>query len=158
MHNEPGGASFDIKGILKAQCNRSPMLFIDRVCNCVPGQSATSEKNFTYNEWFFPTHYEDDPNVPGFVLVESLVQSFLMTFLSLPEHFGSRTSFLTIKETQFRRRVVPGDRLVIESTLISLKRGIATGTSIGRVDGELAVSTDVTIGLPKILEKYKPKT
>ena len=30
----------------------------------------------------FPAHYEDEPNVPGFIQVESLVQTFIMTFLS----------------------------------------------------------------------------
>lgn len=157
MDNQPGGSSFDITGILKAQCNRYPMLFIDRVTECVPGERAVSEKNFTFNEWFFPPHFKDDPNVPGFVLVESLVQAFLMTFLSMPEYFGSRTNFLEIRQTTFRRKIVPGDKLVIESTLKSLKRGIAVGESVGRVDSALAVSAEFAIGLPKVLEKFKPK-
>ncbi|MEM1020798.1 MAG: 3-hydroxyacyl-ACP dehydratase FabZ family protein [Pseudomonadota bacterium] len=148
---------FDIKGILKAQCNRFPMLFIDKVTDCIPGERAVAQKNFTYNEWFFPPHYEDDPNVPGFVLVESLVQAFLMTFLSLPEHFGSRTNFLEIKNTAFRRRVVPGDTLVITATLTSFKRGVARGEAVGRIDGALAVSGEFVVGLPSILDKFKPQ-
>ncbi|MEM6683992.1 MAG: 3-hydroxyacyl-ACP dehydratase FabZ family protein [Pseudomonadota bacterium] len=150
--------SFDITQVLAAQCNRYPMLFIDKVVECEPGASALCQKNYTYNEWFFPPHYEDDPNVPGFVLVESLVQSFLMTFLSLPEHHGSRTNFLEVKNTAFRRRVVPGDIMLIESTLNSFKRGVARGTSVGRIDGELAVSGEFSVGLPAILDKFKPKS
>ncbi|MEM7568857.1 MAG: 3-hydroxyacyl-ACP dehydratase FabZ family protein [Pseudomonadota bacterium] len=148
--------AFDTAAILKAQCNRYPMLFIDKVLDCTPGERATAQKNFTYNEWFFPPHYEDDPNVPGFVLVESLVQAFLMTFLSLPEHHGSKTNFLEIKDTSFRRRVVPGDTMIIEAELTSFKRGIARGQAVGRVDGELTVSGAFTVGLPHILSKFKP--
>ena len=77
---------FDIKGIQECQQNRYPQLFIDSITDVVPGKSAKGFKNFTYNEWFFPAHFEGDPNVPGFVQIESLVQVFLMTF-SLKVHF-----------------------------------------------------------------------
>ena len=145
-----------ISEILMMQANRYPNLFIDRVIDHVPGKSSKCLKNFTYNEWFFPEHYYDDPNVPGFVLIECLVQSFLMTFLTLEEYRGSRTNFIDVKNVSFRRKIVPGDSLTITCELKSLKRGLANGSAIGYVDGEFACEGDFTVSLPHIMEKYRP--
>lgn len=148
--------SFDIKEILSLQANKYPMLYIDRVVSCVPGNSATCIKNFSYNEWFFPTHYDDDPNVPGFVLIESMVQSFLISFLSIGKYQGMRTNFLDVKHATFRRRIVPGDVLTITSNLLSFKRGVAKGNSKGFVEDDLACSAEFVVGLPKVMKLYRP--
>ena len=59
----------DAYAIQQYQQNRYPLLFVDEIEEAVPGQSARGYKNFTYNEWFFPAHFEDEPNVPGFVQI-----------------------------------------------------------------------------------------
>ena len=70
--------NLDIPGIKACQQNRHPVLFIDKIVDTTPGEEANSIKCFSYNEWFFPAHFEDDPNVPGFVQIETLTQVFLM--------------------------------------------------------------------------------
>ncbi len=142
--------------ILKSQRNRYPLLFVDRILNVQPGVSAIGKKNFTYNEWFFPAHYEDDPNVPGFILIEALVQTFIMTFLSLPEYKGNKTSFLDMDGVKFRKRVIPGDTLKINAELESLKRGIAKGSAEGFVEDRLAVCANFVVAIPSELEKFQP--
>ena len=47
--------SFDIMQIQECQRNRYPLLFIDKVIEAVPGKYAKAIKNFTFNEWFFPS-------------------------------------------------------------------------------------------------------
>ena len=69
----------------------------------------------------FPSHFEDDPNVPGFIQIESLVQTFIMTFLSLDELKGNTTNFLKINNAIFKRKVLPGDVTTIFAELKSLK-------------------------------------
>ena len=147
----------DVTEIQRFQCNRPPMLFVDRILEAIPGVSAVGMKNFTYNEWFFPEHYPDDPNVPGFVLVEAMVQVLLMTFLTIPEHTGERTNFVKINEVSFRKKVIPGDQLLMTATLQKFKRGIATGDVLASVEGEPKVEGVFTVALPKILETFKPK-
>jgi 3-hydroxyacyl-[acyl-carrier-protein] dehydratase len=142
--------------ILEHQQNRFPLLFVDRIDELIPGESAIGVKNFTYNEWFFPAHFHGDPSVPGFVLIESLVQTFIMTFLSIPEHKGKQTSFVKLNNATFKQKIVPGDQLIIMATLKSFKRGIAIGDASGFVNEELAVSADFVIALPDVLAKFKP--
>ena len=68
----------------------------------------------------FPSHYEDEANVPGFILIESLVQTFIMTFLTLENNKGNKTNFLDIKNAKLEK-VVPGDTMIINSELQSFK-------------------------------------
>jgi len=149
--------NYDINQILDCQQNRYPVLLIDRIISLNPGENAIGLKCFTYNEWFFPGHFADDPNVPGFVQIESLVQTFIMTFLSLKEYKGMKTNFVSINNIKFKRKIIPGDQLIIESNLKSLKRGIAMGNSIGRVNSEIACSADFVVAIPCILDSFKPK-
>jgi len=149
--------NLDIPGIKACQQNRHPLLFIDKIVDTIPGKEANSIKCFSYNEWFFPSHFEDDPSVPGFILVESMVQTFIMTFLTLEEHKGKKTNFVSINNVKFRKRVVPGDLLKINAKLLSFKRGIAQGIVEGHVDSDLVCKADFTVCLPEVLSNLKPK-
>ena len=100
-----GTMEFDLNGIKMCQQNRHPLLFVDKIVKAVPGKSAEGIKCFSYNEWFFPAHFEDEPNVPGFIQVECLVQVFIMTFLCMEEHRGRKTNFLSINNVKFKRMI-----------------------------------------------------
>jgi 3-hydroxyacyl-[acyl-carrier-protein] dehydratase len=148
---------FDINGIKECQRNRHPLLFVDRVFDVVPGEKASGLKCFTYNEWFFPAHFDDEPNVPGFIQVESLVQTFIMTFLSKEELRGKKTNFLSINNVKFKRKIVPGDTLTVHATLQSFRRGIATGSAVSFVGDAPACSADFVVAVPDVLDQFKPK-
>ena len=147
----------DINFIKSCQQNRHPLLFLDQIINIVPGEKCSSLKCFSYNEWFFPAHFEDEPNVPGFILIESMVQCFIMTCLSLDEFKGSKTNFLGANNVKFRRKIVPGEVLINHAELVYFKRGIAKGSVTAYVDSKQACSADFTVTLPNILEQFKPK-
>ncbi|MEI8348357.1 MAG: 3-hydroxyacyl-ACP dehydratase FabZ family protein [Pseudomonadota bacterium] len=149
--------SYDSMGIQSCQQNRPPLLFIDAVTRAIPGKAAFATKNFTYNEWFFPAHFEDDPNVPGFIQIECLVQTFIMTFLCMDEYKGQKTNFLSINNVKFKRKIIPGDVLHIEAQLDSLKRGIAKGSSEGSVDGVIACSAEFIVSIPDVFANFKPR-
>lgn len=127
--------NIDAYKVQEYQQNRYPLLFVDMITEAVPGKYAKGFKNFTYNEWFFPAHFEDEPNVPGFIQVETLTQVFLMTFLTIPEYKGKKTGFVSIKNMRFKQKIVPGDRLDIEARLDSFRRGLAKGVAVGYICG-----------------------
>ena len=149
--------NLDIPGIKACQQNRHPLLFIDKIVDTTPGEEANSIKCFSYNEWFFPAHFEDDPSVPGFILVETMVQTFIMTFLTLEEHKGKKTNFISINNVKFKKMVIPGDILKINAKLLSFKRGIAKGIAEGYVDGALVCKAEFMVCLPDVLSNLKPK-
>ncbi len=150
------GLYFDVPAIKLCQQNRYPLLFIDNAFDVFPGTSAKATKCFSYNEWFFPAHFEDEPSVPGFIQVETMVQTFIMTFLTLDEHKGKKTNFVSIDNVKFRRKIVPGEKLIIHAKLDSLRRGIAKGSAEGFIDSQSACRADFIVVLPDIINSFKP--
>ncbi len=149
--------NIDAFEIQQYQQNRYPLLFVDKITEVLRGEYAKGYKNFTFNEWFFPAHFEDEPNVPGFIQIEALTQVFLMTFLTLPEYKGKKTGFVSVKNARFRKKIVPGDRLDSEATLASFKRGFARGSVTGYVNGEVACSIELEIAVPDVMNRFIPK-
>ncbi len=147
----------DAYEIQQYQQNRYPCFFVDYITEACPGKYAKGYKNFTYNEWFFPAHFADEPNVPGFVQIETLTQVFLMTFLTFPENKGKKTGFISVKDARFHKKIVPGDRLDIEAELSFFRRGLAKGISRGYVKGDFCCSAELEIAIPEIMVQFRPK-
>ena len=137
------------------QPNRYPFLMIDRVVELIPGDYATGFKNLTNNEWYFPKHFEGNPNMPGALQLEAMAQMLTVVITSLPDLRGSVTHALEHK-VRFFKEVVPGDRLDINAKLHSWKRGIGRGTAICTVDGEKVSSAEMMITIPEIFTAYLP--
>ena len=141
--------SLSIEQVLSIQQNRFPNLFIDRVDYFERGSSAVCRKNFTYNEWYFPLHFPDEPIVPGFVILECMTQALLIAILSEESLWGSRTNFLGVEKCRFFAKVVPGDVAIISSEVTSFKRGIAKGRVEMKLEQRLAATCNLSIGLPE---------
>lgn len=138
------------------QPNRYPFLMIDKVVDVLPGKYARGYKNLTNNEWYFPKHFENHPNMPGALQLEAMAQMLTVAITTLDGLQGKITHALEHK-VRFKKEVLPGDRLDINTELISWKRGIAIGTGICLVGDEEVSSAKMTITIPEILEKYIPK-
>lgn len=139
------------------QKNRYPLLFVDKIVEVLPGKYAKGIKNFSYNEWFFPAHFEDEPNVPGFVQIEALTQVFIMTFLTIPEFKGKKTGFVSIKNARFKKKIVPGDTLETTAVLDSFRRGFAKGKAVGSVSGDVACTVELEIAIPDVMTRFIPQ-
>ncbi len=138
------------------QPNRYPFLMIDKVVDVLPGKYAKGYKNLTNNEWYFPKHFENHPNMPGALQLEAMAQMLTVAITTLDGLQGKVTHALEHK-VRFKKEVLPGDRLDINTELISWRRGIAIGTGICMVGDEEVSSAKMTITIPEILEQYIPK-
>lgn len=142
--------------ILNYQPNRYPFLLIDRVTEVIPGKSAKGYKNLTNNEWYFPIHFQGNPNMPGCLQIEAMAQMLTVAITTIEGMEGKVVHSYKHNAT-FHREVKPGDRLEMESTLLSFKRGLGKGNVKGYIDGELACELDTVVLIPDIFEQYKPK-
>ena len=133
----------DIAGIKKYLPHRYPFLLVDRVTELVEGESICAYKNVSANEEVFNGHFPRAPIFPGVMIVEALAQaSGILGFKTqdkTPED-GSIYLFAGVDKVRFKRQVVPGDRLVLESKVMTVKRGIWKFDCKATVDGELAAS------------------
>ena len=136
--------AFGINKIKECLSKKDPWIFLDQVIDVMPGKFARVIKNFTFNEHFFPSHFPGNPNVPGFIQIECCIQAFLLTFLSKDKYQKRDTAEELLLNIQLKRKIVPGDTLEMFATLDSFSSGVAKGRVESYVDGEQAISFDIT--------------
>ena len=141
----------DIEAIRRCLPLRYPYLMVDRIVEEEEGR-VVALKNVTINEPFFQGHFPEplEAVMPGTLLIEAMAQT--ASFLALPPahepEAGSAEGFLVgVEKARVRRKVVPGDQLRIEATLIRQKRGLLQAQVTGTVEGETAVSAVISLML-----------
>ena len=143
--------------ILEFQQNRDPYLMIDYVTEFEPGKFSNGYKDLKKDEWYFKVHWPSDPNMPGMLQIESLVQMSSMAIVTMDGNKGKILYLINADNLLFKKKIVPGDRLEIKSKIISFKRGIAKCFGEGFVDKKLACSANFTLILPDYLKKFEKK-
>jgi 3-hydroxyacyl-[acyl-carrier-protein] dehydratase len=147
-----GETPIAIRRIMEILPHRYPMLLIDRITEFEPMKRAAGYKNVTANEPFFQGHFPGNPLMPGVLMIEALAQLGGTIILADSEYRG-RTPFLTgIDKVRFRRPVVPGDRLDMESTLLRVRSQIGWVTGIARVDGKLVCTAELMFSLGAVAD------
>ena len=149
--------TLNLDGIKEYQQNREPYLMIDFANEIVPGVSAKGYKDLKPDEWFFKVHWPNDPNMPGMLQVESLVQMCALSILTLPGNKGKVVYLTSANNLKFIKKIVPNNRLHIETRVKSIKRGMATCQGTGIVENEIACKADFNLILPDEIKKYNLK-
>lgn len=134
----------DIKGIQEIIPHRHPFLLLDYVEDYEPGQYAVAYKCVSYREEFFTGHFPQEPVMPGVLTVEALAQAGAVAILSLEENKGKTAYFGGIQKCKFRGKVVPGDKLRLETRIIKSKGPVGVGEAVASVDGKVVVSAELT--------------
>ena len=114
------------KEIMEHQQNRPPYLMIDFVEEVIPGKSAKGYKNLNENEWFFKVHWPQDPNMPAMLQTEAMVQMCALALLTLPGNKGKLVYLIGADKLNFKKKIVPKDKLFIETKINSFNRGYHT--------------------------------
>ena len=149
--------SLDKKGIYEYQQNREPYLLIDYASEIIPGVSAKGYKDLKNDEWFFKVHWPSDPNMPGMLQIEALVQMCALSILSLPGNKGKVVYLTSANNIKFIKKIIPNSRLYIETKIKSFKRGLATCEGVGLVEKKLVCKAEFNLILPEEIKKYNLK-
>ena len=148
----------DKKGIYEIQQNREPYLLIDYASEVIPGKSAKGYKDLKNDEWFFKVHWPNDPNMPGMLQVEALVQMCALALFSLPGNKGKVAYLTSANNIKLIKKIVPNCRLYIETEIKSYKRGVALCKGQGIIENETVCTAEFNLILPDELKKYSLKT
>jgi 3-hydroxyacyl-[acyl-carrier-protein] dehydratase len=105
----------NVEDIKKLLPHRAPFLFIERLTDIVPNESATAYKAVSYNEPHFAGHFPNYSVMPGVLIVEAMAQAAgALVMHSLGWTAENRlVFFMTIDNARFRKPVTPGDILRI---------------------------------------------
>ena len=143
------------KEILEYQQNRDPYLMIDFVEELIPGKKAKGYKDLKPDEWFFKVHWEGDPNMPGMLQIEALVQMAALSILTLPGNKGKIMYLINANNLKFAKKITPNTRLNIETKVKSFKRGLAICEGKGLINNEIACKAEFNLVLPDEIIKYR---
>lgn len=147
--------SLDKEGIHEYQQNRYPYLMIDFAEEILPGKSAKGYKDLPEDEWFFKVHWPEDPNMPGMLQIESLVQMCALSILSLDGNKGKIVYLTSANNLKFIKKITPKNRLYLDTKLNTFKRGIATCSGVAYIDNQIVCKADFTLILPDEINKFK---
>ena len=137
----------NISQIMEILPHRQPMLLIDSVEEIEYGVRAVAKKCVSFNEPFFAGHFPEEPVMPGVLIVEALAQTGAVAILGKDENRGKAAYFASINSAKFKRKVVPGDILTLETEIIKVKGPIGVGKATAKVGDEIACIAELTFAV-----------
>ena len=141
---------YDINDIEKMLPHRFPFLMVDKIME-ITDDSIWGVKNITMNEPIFTGHFPGNPVFPGVLQIEAMAQVGGIFALSKVEepHLYS-TYFMKINNVKFKQKVVPGDSVVFELTLMSpIRRGLVEMSGKAYVNGKEVAESEMLAQIVK---------
>ncbi|MCM2322270.1 MAG: 3-hydroxyacyl-ACP dehydratase FabZ [Oligoflexia bacterium] len=146
--------------------HRAPFLFVDRILEIHPqgdlndlspekmvGIKVVGIKNVSYNEPFFQGHFPSCAILPGVIIVETMAQ---VSSFSLYPYMCRDIDRLArdfqcimvgVDAARFRRPVVPGDTLRIETVVTKCRGKLWAFHCEATVDGQKVAEADILANL-----------
>jgi UDP-3-O-[3-hydroxymyristoyl] N-acetylglucosamine deacetylase/3-hydroxyacyl-[acyl-carrier-protein] dehydratase len=117
---------------------------VDRIIS-MSKDEVVGIKTIGVNEGYFIGHFPEEPVMPGVLIIESMAQVggiLVLSDLDEPEKYS--TYFAKIDNAKFKRKVVPGDVIVIKMRLTApLRRSIVCMRGEVYVGDTLACEADM---------------
>jgi len=129
--------TIDLQGIMDLLPHRYPLLLVDRILDFEPKVWIRGLKNVSFDEQVFQGHFPSRPVFPGVYIVEAMAQTGGCLLMREYEDRSRKVIyFMAIEGVKFRKPVVPGDQLVMEVKVVSLKGRICKMRGEAFVDGQ----------------------
>ena len=128
----------DLDEILLRLPHAFPFRMIDRILEIEKGKKAIALKNVSIDEPYFLGHFPKEPILPGVLIVEAMAQTGGLAFESSFEKEEEGIPVLArIEEFRLKRKVIPGDQLIIEAEVLHVFSGMAKVKVLARVEGDI---------------------
>jgi UDP-3-O-[3-hydroxymyristoyl] N-acetylglucosamine deacetylase/3-hydroxyacyl-[acyl-carrier-protein] dehydratase len=144
MYDPDAAPVMDVNQIKNILPHRPPFLLIDKIIKMEENR-IVGVKNVTMNEPFFVGHFPDEPVMPGVLQVEAMAQVGGVLALSTVENPNNFTTlFLKIDKVKFRQKVIPGDTLIFDISLLEpIRRGICLMKGVAWVGSKTVAEVEL---------------
>lgn len=135
--------SRDVERVRRALPVRYPYLMVDRVVEEGPDR-VVALKNVTVNEPFFQGHFPEPlPAVmPGTLILEAMAQT--AAFL-LGSPGGSEGYLVRVESARFRRKVTPGDQLILTAQAVRRRGSLLQAEVLATVREETVAEANLSL-------------
>jgi 3-hydroxyacyl-[acyl-carrier-protein] dehydratase len=136
--------TLDVEQIKRLLPHRAPFLFVEKLAEIRPGESAVGYKAVSYNEPYFQGHFPEMAVMPGVLIVEAMAQTAgaLVVHSQMSLREKRVVYFMTIDKARFRRPVKPGDLLRIPVRALRQRGPVWKFAGEAWVDGELCAEAE----------------
>ena len=141
----------DVNQIMNVLPHRQPFLLIDKIYE-LSENHVIGMKNVTMNEEFFKGHFPGAPVMPGVLIIEAMAQTGGILVLStVPDPENYLTFFMKMDNVKFKQKVVPGDTLIFNCSLITpIRRGICHMQGYAYANGKLCAEAELMAQISKV--------
>ncbi len=137
----------DREEIKKVIPHREPMLMIDEVLEMEPGVSIKAALFLDPDLSYFKGHFPGEPVMPGVLTVEAMAQAADVLLLSSERYAGTIPYFIGIDKVRFKRKIEPGDNIIIEAKIAEANEAKAVVTCEAAVYNKGEISTTGLVSL-----------
>jgi len=128
----------DLNEILQGLPHLFPFRMVDRILDIEKGKKAIALKNVSIDEPYFLGHFPEEPIMPWVLILEAMAQTGGLAFQSSFETEGEGVPVLArIEEFRLKKRVTPGDQIIIEAEILHVFSNLAKVKVLAKVGGEI---------------------
>lgn len=129
--------------------HREPMLMIDEILEMKPGEFIKSAAYMDPERNYFKGHFPGAPVMPGVLTVEAMAQTADVLLLSSEKYAGTIPYFIGIDQVKFKRKIEPGDRIIIEAKVAKVNeaKAVVTCEAVVYNNGEVSTTGLVTLAM-----------
>ena len=140
---------FNKEKIEKIIPHREPMLLVDEVIEMVPGERIKTKLYVSPEFDFFRGHFPESPVMPGVLTVEAMAQTADILLLSCEKYQGKLPLFIGIDGAKFKKKVEPGDTIIMEATVKEeiVEKAIAVCEVVAYNHGEICAVAQVSLAM-----------
>ena len=129
--------------------HRDPFLLVDEVLEIEGGESITAKFYIDPARDIFRGHFPGEPVFPGVYTIECMAQTSDILVLAMEEYAGKLPLFLGADKVSFRKKIAPGDEIIIKSKIIKHNRekAVVVFESEVYIGEEPAASGEIVLAL-----------
>lgn len=129
---------------------RDPILLVDEVLEMEAGKHIKAKFFASPDMDVFRGHFPGAPVLPGVLAVEAIAQTADILLLSFDKYAGKLPYFIGIEGVKFKKKISPGDTIIMDVTLtkdITEKAICICDGTIYNEQGEVATVAQVALAM-----------